>query len=135
MRTNDRPKADAAAAELRRTQRSLTGTPRTFLLVRFFVVPLTSAIVFVLCVPARRFASCQLTTRLKISARTSTAKTLSASSIEPTFWLSKLTISHFIAVIPSLLQKLQPFLPELPPLPLILQASEHLWEELSLQRP
>src|SRR5215471_5764881 len=54
----------------------------------------------VLCVPARRFASCQLTTRARMSPRTGRPKMSSASSMSPTSSLSRLRTVSLISSAP-----------------------------------
>src|SRR5258708_19153223 len=56
----------------------------------------------VLCVPARRLASCQLTMRARMSGRTAMPKMSSDSSISPTSWLSRFFIVSFILLGPCL---------------------------------
>src|SRR5690625_2736511 len=78
----------------------------------FLLVPLTSPRDFVLCVPARRLASCQFTTRARTSRRTSTPKTSGESSISPAFVLSSVVTLTFMVTAPSRSQA--GFLPLLP---------------------
>src|ERR1051325_10758593 len=53
-----------------------------------------------LCVPARRLASCQLTTRARMSPRTGSPNTSSANSMSPTSWLSRLRTVSFMPRLP-----------------------------------
>src|SRR5690349_87775 len=56
----------------------------------------------VLCVPWRRFASCQFTMRARMSLRTATPNTSSARSISPTSWLSRFLTDSFMLFVPGL---------------------------------
>src|SRR5690348_10507880 len=72
--------------------------PEPFCAQGFLVVPWISLTPLVLCVPARRLASCQLTIRARMSRRTSgRPKISSASSMLPTSLLSRLVILSFIS--------------------------------------
>src|SRR5579859_146981 len=64
----------------------------------FLVVPWMSLMPWVACVPARRFASCQLTTRARMSRRTGAPNTASARSISPTLLLSRFLMETFISL-------------------------------------
>src|SRR5215472_12224741 len=64
----------------------------------FLVVPWMSLMPLVECVPARRLASCQLTTRARMSRRTGAANTASARSISPTSLLSRFLTETFISL-------------------------------------
>src|SRR5256885_5217329 len=68
----------------------------------FLVVPWMSLTPLVLWVPARRLASCQLTTRARMSRRTGAPNTASASSISPTLLLSRFLTETFISLASSL---------------------------------
>src|SRR5579863_5480504 len=52
----------------------------------------------VLCVPARRLASCQFTMRARMSRRTGTPNTSSARSMSPTSALSRFLIVIFMSL-------------------------------------
>ena len=67
--------------------------PVPFCRYGFFVVPDTSLRPLVLCVPARRFANCQCTTRAMMSARGFAAKISSGNSALPALVLSRVVIS------------------------------------------
>src|SRR5229473_1600718 len=67
----------------------------------FLVVPWTSLMPLVLCVPARRLASCQLTMRARMSRRTGRPNTASARSMLPTSLLSRLVMASFMSGSPS----------------------------------
>src|SRR5665213_1119023 len=71
--------------------------PVPFCLYIFFFVRFTSARVRILCVPARRLASCQTTTRWIRSARGSRPKMSSFSSTSPADLLSRLRTFVFIS--------------------------------------
>src|SRR5229473_3514414 len=66
----------------------------------FLVVPWTSLMPLVLCVPARRLASCQLTMRARMSRRTGRPNTASARSMLPTSLLSRLVMASFMSGSP-----------------------------------
>src|SRR6185437_14507621 len=65
----------------------------------------------VLCVPARRLASCQLTMRARMSRRTGRPKISSARSMLPTLLLSRSVTESFIS-LPSLGGRRRVGLPE-----------------------
>src|SRR5579863_5931284 len=71
--------------------------PVPFCLYGFFEVPLISLMPLVLWVPARRLASCQATTRARMSRRTGSPKMSSASSMSPTSSLSRFRTESFIS--------------------------------------
>src|SRR6185437_3368862 len=72
--------------------------PVPFCAQGFLVVPEISPTCLVLCVPARRLASCQLMTRARISRRTTgNPKTSSARSISPDSLFSRLVTFSFIS--------------------------------------
>ncbi len=95
------PKITRPATELRRAQAALARPAGALLLQGFLVVPWISLMPFVLCVPARRLASCQLTTRARMSRRTGSPNTSSASSMSPTSSLSRLRTTSFMARLPA----------------------------------
>src|SRR6185437_7502317 len=67
----------------------------------FLVVPWMSLMPLVLCVPARRLASCQLTMRARMSRRTGRPKISSARSMLPTLLLLRSMTESFMS-LPSL---------------------------------
>src|SRR6185437_5779750 len=72
--------------------------PVPFCAQGFLVVPAISLTPLVLCVPARRLASCQLMTRARMSRRTiGSPKTSSARSISPASLFSRLVTLSFIS--------------------------------------
>src|SRR5690242_4937427 len=72
--------------------------PVPFCAQGFLVVPAISLTPLVLCVPARRLASCQLMTRARMSRRTTgSPKTSSARSISPASLFSRLVTLSFIS--------------------------------------
>src|SRR5579872_3741080 len=64
----------------------------------FLVVPWMSLMPFVAWVPARRLASCQFTTRARMSRRTGAPNTASGRSISPTSLLSRFLTETFISL-------------------------------------
>ena len=98
MVARTRPEDDAAAAHVRTLLEPWRARPVPFCLYGFLVVRAISPRVLVLWVPARRLASCQLTTRARMSGRAPTPKTPSASSTVPTVSLARLMTSHCIGI-------------------------------------